>query len=117
MTIRHPDEPCRAGVFSALRLCHYPHSLGCSPPKHGSLRLLQAVASDKLLPRRRASNVAASALQTEISRVWSRSATGGFGVGSTDERDTSCATRLGCRCLGWRHVLRLYGAASLGRTP
>jgi hypothetical protein len=59
MTIRHPDEPCRAGVFSALRLCHYPHSLGCSPPKHGSLRLLQAVTSDKLLPRRRASNVAA----------------------------------------------------------
>ena len=55
----HPDEPCRAGVFSALRLCHYPHSLGCSPPKHGSLRLLQAVTSDKLLPRRRASNVAA----------------------------------------------------------
>jgi hypothetical protein len=30
-----------------------------TPPKHGSLRLLQAVASDKLLPRRRASNVAA----------------------------------------------------------
>src|SRR5262249_14655489 len=59
MTIRHPDEPCRAGVFSALRLCHYPHFLGCSPPKHGSLRLLQAVASDKLLPSRRASNVAA----------------------------------------------------------
>src|SRR5262245_43327520 len=75
------------------------------------------------LPQTNCSLVAAparwrlSALQTEISRVWSRSATGGFGVGSTDERDTSCATRLGCRCLGWRHVLRLYGAASLGRTP
>src|SRR5262249_10979608 len=71
----------------------------------------------KQLPQTNCSLVAApamwrlSALQTEISRVWSRSATGGFGVGSTDERDTSCATRLGYSRLGWRHVLRLYGAA------